>query len=612
LRGALLLAALLPACALWPGAAKSDTAAAAALHRLFADEWERGLREDPELAASVGDRRYNDRWPGIAPADFERRQATDRAVLQQLGAIDRGALTPGDQLNYDLFRDQYQRRVDGQRFRDFLMPLNHMAGVHRNFDLDQTLTFGTPKDYEDWLARMQQLGGFIDQHIALMRTGIEEHRVQACASLQRVPEQLQLQIVDTPDASPWFAPFRTPSGLGLDAPSTARLQDRARSVILATVVPAYRRLAEFFNREYLPACRTQPAAGALPDGPAYYAWLVRQRTTTELSPDQIHALGLHEVARIRALMEKAVHASGFDGSLEDFQKAMRDNTLPLTPAAQPYSFATPEACLTAYRALAKEVDPALVKLFRRMPRTPYGVYAVPRESAANSPGGFYQPPADDGSRGGAFYVNLHGTPWTTTPRFGMEALVLHETVPGHHFQIALAQELPNLPDFRRHSLSTAYIEGWGLYSESLGEALGFYRNPYTQYGRYTAEILRAARLVVDTGLHHLGWPRQQAIDYLVSVGAAPAQAINETDRYIAWPAQALAYKVGELKIQELRARAQEKLGARFDVKAFHDTVLGSGALPLETLERLVDEWIAASAEPDAESPGAEPAVMRPR
>jgi uncharacterized protein (DUF885 family) len=554
------------------------------LHQLFEEDWQRGLKDYPEYATFLGDPRYNDRWTDWSPAAIEARYAADRAVLEKLAKIPRARLAAADQVNYDLFKRQYQIAVEYQRFRPQELPVSPIGftGFGWATDMAQLQPFATAQDYERWVRRLEAYGTLVDQNIALMRLGMASGRVPPREPMKRLLAQLGGFAPEKAEDSPFHAPFKSmpPEIAAADA---ERLRARGQAAIRDVVNPAWQRFNAFYEKEYLPACRETIAAEDFPDGVALYALRVRDQTTTDLTPDRIHEIGLSEVARIRAEMEKVREQVKFKGDLAAFFKFLRSD--------KQFYFKSGQELLDAYRALAKKIDPQLVKLFGRMPRMPYGVEAVPELEAPNQTTAYYRSPAEDGSRAGMFFANLYKP--ETRPKWEMEALTVHEAVPGHHFQIALAQELGELPKFRRLGGYTAFVEGWGLYSESLGGELGLYQDPYSKFGQLTYEMWRAVRLVVDTGIHHKGWSRQQAIDYFAANAAkTPNDIAVEVDRYISWPGQALAYKIGELKIKELRARAREALGDRFDVRRFHDTVLGNGAVPLDVLEATVDAWIA--------------------
>ena len=552
------------------------------LHALFAAEWEYRLQHSPEFASDLGDYRWNDRWSNESLDEYAARHQHDQEVLVRLKKIDRASLTPADQLNYDLFQKNYERAIEGYKFRRFLVPLNQRGGIQTASELADSLRFDKVKDYEDWIARMRAFPVLMDQTIALMREGIKEHMVHPKVIMERVPGQIDKQIVSDPAQSPFYKPFqRWPSTVS--AADQQRLTQAAKQAIEQQVVPAYRKFKEFFVKEYLPACFDQVGAWQLPHGDEYYAFEVRRYTTTNLTPEQVHEIGLKEVARIRAEMDRVMQQTGFKGSRDDFFKFLRTDPQ--------FYYKTPAELFEAYQAIAKTVDPNLVKVFRTLPREPYGVEAIPDVAAPDTTAAYYRPGAADGSRAGTYFVNLYKP--ETRPKWEMLVLTLHESVPGHHLQIARAHELGDQPMFRRFGGYTAFVEGWGLYAESLGNDMGLYTDPYSKFGQLTYQMWRAVRLVVDTGMHAKHWTRDQAIKYFMdNAPKAELDIVNEIDRYIAWPGQALAYKIGELKIQELRARAHDQLGSSFDLKAFHDVVLGSGPLPLDILERNVDQWIA--------------------
>jgi uncharacterized protein (DUF885 family) len=557
------------------------------LHALFDREWEWTMRQNPVWASQTGDRRWNDRWPDVAPKAQEERAEHRRAVLKELEAIDRAQLNPTDQLNFDLFRRQQLDEIEEHEIGwNLLSVLNQRGGIQTEDELVDSLRFETLKDYEDFVKRLETFDGYAEQTIELMRQSIQRGRVQPRMIMQRVPAQIDKQIVEDPTTSKFYQPFRKFHASIAEA-DRERLSKAAAEAIAARVVPAYQQFKTFFETEYLPACLDSVGVWQLPQGSELYAKRVKYHTTTDLTPDQIHEIGLKEVARIRAEMERVKSQVGFSGSLDEFFRFLRTDPR--------FFYSSGEELLEAYRAMSKRIDPRLVKVFKTIPRMPYGVEPIPMAVAPDTTTAYYHGPAADGSRAGTYYVNLYKP--ETRPKWEMMALSLHEAVPGHHFQISRALELGEMPRFRRHGHFTAYIEGWGLYSEFLGEEMGLYDDdPYAKMGQLTYEMWRAVRLVVDTGIHQKRWTRDQAIDFFRS--NAPKSELditNEIDRYIVWPGQALAYKIGELKIKELRARATKELGERFDVKAFHDVVLDSGAVPLDVLERNVNDWIESQA-----------------
>ena len=558
------------------------------LHALFDAEWERRLREDPQLASQLGDHRYDDRWGDVSLAAQQRHNDEDQAALKAVRAIPQKSLSETDRLDAELFQQQLEDRLQSYHFHEYLRPVDHIYGLQSAQGIVELLPFETVQDYRNWIARLHGFGEYTDETIALMREGIAEKQVKPRAIMALVSAQIAAQIVEHPQDSPFYAPFRKfPDSL------TAEQQQQLRAAgaeeIAKVVVPAFRRFQAFFNIEYLPACQDSIAVTALPDGEAYYAYLIRHHTTTGLTPQQIHQIGLDEVKRIRGEMDAIIQQVGFKGSFEEFSTYLRSDPQ--------FYYKDPQALLTAYQALAKRIDGELPRLFDKLPRLPYGVRPIPDESAPYQTTAYYQPGSADGLRAGFYYVNLYKP--ETRPKWEMEALTAHEAVPGHHLQIALAQELKDLPDFRKFGDGyTAFHEGWALYAESLGDQLGLYRDPYSKYGQLAFEMWRACRLVVDTGMHAMGWSREQAIDYMVQNTPRARHDLEvEVDRYIAWPGQALAYKIGQMKITALRDKAKAALGDRFDIRAFHDVVLGDGDIPLDVLERKVDAWIEQSRKP---------------
>lgn len=560
--------------------------------RAFLDQaWQRELRDNPSLATYLGDRRYDDRWEDLRPEAVEARRAGDRDLLGQLQAIDRENLSAAAQLNHDLFRRYLEDRIEGQAFDQELMPMSQLEGLQLSAQLLDFVPFAEQKDYENWLARLQGFGDLVDQTIALMRRGIAEQRLRPRIVMRRVLPQVAAQVVPRAQDSPFYAPFlHYPDAVAPDVGTQLALAGQA--AITDVVVPAFRRLQAFLESEYLPACPENVfGLAGMPGSEPYYGWLIRHYTGTTLSPEEIHQIGLREVERLDRDLGDLMRKAGHHGSATAFAEKL---------SADPrYRHTDRARLLEAYRAVAKRIDPELPRLFGQLPRTPYGVREIPDFAAVSAPAAYYYPPAADGSRAGYFYANTLRP--ETRPGWMMEALVSHEAVPGHHLQIALANELQDLPEFRRFGLElTAFVEGWGLYAESLGGELGLYADAGSRFGQLTAEIWRAVRLVVDTGLHAKGWSRKMAREYFAEHAPRPAAEIEvEVDRYIASPGQALAYKIGELRFQDLRKRAHEKLGDRFDVRAFHDLVLGSGPLPLDLLEQQVDRWIETR-RPDGE------------
>jgi len=558
-------------------AAPSDEFAA-----LLAEHWEWHLSEHPVFASSLGDRRFNDRWPDSRLEAIEARQAAQRAWLRRLIAIDASQLQPEDQLSYDLLRRNLQYRVEGHRFKAHLMPVSHAGGVQNLESTAESIPLADARDYEQWLQRMAAIDTVLEQTGALLEEGRRSGRVQQRILMQRVPAQLSVQLVEEATDSPFYNAFANMPE-SVDAVDRERLQQSAREIIDDTVVPAYRRFDRYFTETYLPAARLTVGVSALPDGVEYYEYLARYFTTTAMTPDEIHRTGLSEVSRIKEEMQVIIEQLEFDGDFAAFLHYLRTDPQ--------FYFDSPEALYDAYLAICKRIDPQLVTLFGLLPRTPYGLRPIPENIAPDTTTAYYSPPAADGSRAGYYYVNLYRP--EVRPKYEMQVLSVHEAVPGHHLQLALQMELRNLPDFRRFSHFTAFVEGWALYSESLGYDLGLYQDPFARFGALTYEMWRAVRLVVDTGLHYKGWTRQQAIDFFKSNAAKTEfDIVNEIDRYLATPGQALAYKIGQMKMLELRARAEQTLGDDFDVRTFHDALLGAGSLPLQVLETRMDRWLS--------------------
>jgi uncharacterized protein (DUF885 family) len=553
------------------------------LQTLLRDEWEWRLREFPTYATYVGDRRYDDRLEEMSLDAIERRKGERRALLDRALAIDPAALAEDDRLNYDLILGELRLEIDGHRFPSELLAVNQMSGVHQELaELALFAPRGRAEDFHNFVGRIRDYPRLVGETIELLRAGISKGIVQPKVPLGQVPEAIGAQIAEEPEQSPvWQAMFaEMPESIG--QAEREEIRSAARSA-LRDVAPSLRRLLEFWNDEYYPRTRESIALAELPDGRAWYAYKVREMTTTELTPDEIHEIGLAEVTRIEREMEAIREEVGFEGDLEQFFDHLRSDPR--------FFFREKSDLLVAYRDIAKRLDPELPRLFRTLPRLPYGVAAVPEYSEKSQPTAYYMPGSPEAGRPGIFYANTYDL--TARPRWEMEALTAHEAVPGHHLQIALAQEMEDVPEFRKWASYTAFIEGWGLYSESLGSELGLYRDPYSRFGCLTYEMWRAIRLVVDTGIHSKGWSREQAIDFFrTHAGKADHDISVEVDRYIVWPGQALAYKIGQLKIRELRVRAEAELGAAFDIRAFHDIALLAGPVPLSYLEKRVGEWVA--------------------
>lgn len=564
-----------------PAAAAPERVTGKALHTLFEAEWEWSMKEDPVNASRLGDKRYGHLWQDLSEEAFARRHAHDAALLERLDNFDIGDLSPVDRDHYRLFRKRVADAVDTYRYGLHLLPVNQRGGIQTLDYLTDILSFDTVKDYEDWIARLRSFPLLADQHIELMRAGVLRGIVHPQVVLERIPEQIDAQIVSIPEASLLFKPLNNIPA-AWPAATQERLKSEAARAIAEDVVPAYKKFRSYFIERYLSAGPGKVGIWQFPEGKDAYAFLARKHTSTALTPSEIHELGKREVRRIREEMKRIMKEAGHRGGLDSFMEFLRTDPR--------FYFDNPEDLLAGYREIAKRIDPEVVKLFGRLPRAPYGVVPIPDHVAPHTTTAYYWGPSADGRRAGLYYVNLYKP--ESRPKYEMEVLTVHEAVPGHHLQIALGMELDDLPHFRRFGGYTAFVEGWGLYAESLGGELGLYRDPYSEFGRLTYEMWRAVRLVVDTGIHHYGWPREKAINYFRKNCAKTEQDIvNEIDRYIIMPGQALAYKIGELKIKELRARAERELGEKFDIREFHDAVLGRGAVTLDVLETGIAAWI---------------------
>ena len=565
-------------------ASRGQAPEAQRLHELFKTDWAYTMAVYPEYATYVGYSDGDTRWTDLKREAIARRKHLAGRSLPVLATIDRAQLSAADRVNYDLFKRQTEEEVEGARFPTELLQINQMAGIQQDAaQLFSVMPGGTPAQLENELARLQALPAVVDNVIALLSDGLGRGITPPQITLRDVPQQVLNQIPDEPLKSPLLQGFA-------DLPPTVsgeeglRLRAAAAKTYVMEVRPAYQRLHTFLTGKYLPGARATIAATDLPDGKAWYAWRIKTYTSTDLTAQQIHDIGLAEVKRIRAEMEHVKTQTGFKGSLAEFFTHLRTDPK--------FFFTDKEELLRVYRDIAKRADPQLMKLFKTLPRTPYGVIPVPAYAEKSQTTAYYNGGSQESGRPGYFYANTYAL--ETRPKWEMEPLTLHEAVPGHHLQISLAQEMGELPEFRRYGGYTAFVEGWGLYSESLGEEMGFYTDPYAKFGQLTYEMWRAVRLVVDTGMHALGWSREQAIEYFKdNAGKSEHDIVVEIDRYIVWPGQALAYKLGELKIKELRAYATKELGQKFDVRLFHDEVLKDGAVPLSVLETKVKDWVAA-------------------
>jgi len=563
---------------------------------LASEHWEWYARDAPETAALLGDTRFNDRLTDLSPEAVQARKAHWADLLKQLRSFDPTQLTLQNRVSLQVLTTiaANRTRVDGffaglpfgagELSQMGWSPVTPMYGPQLLLPrLAKSAPFRTVADYDAYLKRLGAIPRLLGQQQQLMRAAIDAGWVQPAEAIQRVPDQLEAQIVADVAQSPLYVPFlKFPADFG--EADQKRLTESAHKVLSEQVIPAFRDLKQFYESTYLPAAARRKGLGVskLPGGADYYQALITSSTTTTMSAKEIHEIGLREVARIRAEMESVIARTGFKGSRAEFVRFLHDSPQ--------FYYDNPDDMLAGYRDIAKRADAELPKLFAELPRLPYGIRAMPAYEGDNAE--HYVPGSADGSRAGFFEANTNHL--RTRPKYRMEVLLLHEAVPGHHLQIARAQELKDLPDFRRFAFFIVYAEGWALYAESLGGEMGFYADPYSKFGQLSAEMMRACRLVVDTGLHAFGWTRDRAILYMIDNAALNEDfAKAEVDRYIVWPGQALGYKIGELKIKALRAKAKAALGDRFDIRRFNNAVIDDGPLPLDVLESRIDEWIAA-------------------
>ncbi len=553
------------------------------LDRIIEDHWAWTLEQNPTFATSVGVRDHDDRLGDPSLAAIDASIEAEKKFLGRLEAISRDGLSEEDRLNYDLLALDLSNDIEGAKFGGKYLAITNRAGPHTFLmGLPDDLPFFTKADYESYVTRLGAAPAYIDAVIARLQAGVGAGWTQPCAPMEGYEKTIRFHLVEKPGDSALMRPFAAKPATIADK-DWSRLKSAAETAISSAVLPSLTTFADFYEQTYKPACRQDIGASTFPDGADYYAYRARLFTTTDMSPAQIHTLGLKEVARIRKEMATVIKSAKFEGDFKAFQDFLRTD---------PRFYAKSPAELMEKNAIvAKRIDGELPRLFTRLPRMPYTLKEIPADVAEGTTTAYYEQPAGDGSRAGVYRVNT--AKLETRPFYEIEALTLHEAVPGHHFQIALAQEL-DLPEFRRFGGFTAFVEGWGLYAESLGLDVGFYADPYSNFGRLSYEMWRACRLVVDTGMHSKGWTREQAIDYMKANTALSEHNIKaEVDRYIAWPGQALAYKIGQLKFRELRTRAEKALGPRFDLRRFHDALLEDGALPLSLVDAKIDRWIAA-------------------
>jgi uncharacterized protein (DUF885 family) len=570
-------------------AASAFAAPADDLHALIGEYWANEIEEDPFFATGAGVHDENDRVPAVAPEDYARRAEASAAFLARLRAIDGDALGANDRLNAEVLDFILSHKVALAAFDEWRIPFVSDSGFHTEFNvIASTTPFRNEKDYEDYLARLRAFPAFLDQHMDNMRAGLSAGFTQPKAVLENALASFDAQVRDEAEDHPLYAPFEAmPDRISRRRQNA--LREEGKRALSEDVIPAFARLAAFMKDDYLSGARESLGASSLPDGAAYYEALVRYYTSLDdVTADDIHALGLKEVARIRGEMKAVLKDAAFEGDLDAFMEYLRTD--------EQFYAKTPEQLLARAARIAKDIDGRLPGFFGKLPRQPYSVEPVPDDIAPNYTTGRYVGAPADAKRGGQYWVNTYGL--DKRPLYELPALTLHEAVPGHHLQSALALEIDNAPEFRKEFYPHAFGEGWGLYAEKLGVEMGVYATPYEHFGRLSYEMWRACRLVIDTGIHTKGWTREQAIDFLAANTALSLHNVRtEVDRYISWPGQALSYKMGELTIWELRAKAEKELGDRFDIRAFHDALLADGGLPLETLRRRVDGYIEEAKAP---------------
>jgi uncharacterized protein (DUF885 family) len=554
-----------------------------ALHSLFHDYWEQNLKREPEFASTIGDKRYNDQVSDYSVKAINDWLATEQEYLMKLAAIDPTGVSDQDRVSQELLIRRLTDDQEAAEFKDWEMPVNQMGGIYATYpQLVAQLSFTTAKDYDDWIARLHAIPKAFDQVTANMSIGIDDKRVPPKYLLEKTLEQVKQLANQKPEDSPLALPLKKfPASISVEEQN--RIKTEMLAAITKEVLPAYTRFARFLEVAYIPAGRADPGITSLPDGAKYYQYLIHHTTTTNLTADQIHQIGLDEVKKDEAEMLAIAQKLGFQ-DLKSFQASLKAN--PKLKAT------SREQLLDAYRGYLGPMQAKLPQLFGHLPKAPFEVVPVPDFLEKTSAPAYYQAGTPDGSRPGRLFIDTYNP--TDRDLYQVEEIAYHEGLPGHHLQISIARELQGVPDFRKFGGYTAFAEGWGLYAERLGKDVGFYQDPYSDYGRLQGDIWRAIRLVVDTGVHSQHWTRQQMVDYFHDHSAIDETSIqSEVDRYIAWPSQALAYKIGQLKILELRDRAKKELGPKFDIRAFHDQVIDSGSLPLDVLDERITAWIAS-------------------
>jgi len=546
----------------------------------LAAQWDEDLKDSPIFASLLGDKRFNQ---DITPNDkeyYQNRISILEEKKQKLKAFDFNKLNSDNKLNYKLLNLNLDNSIEASSYPSYYMSLNQRGGVQSYYETGDRLVYSSKTDYEDWLVRLSKYSENINNTTNNLKEGLSKGYTQPKLVTRQVITQIDNLLNNDIDSHPYLKIFLSANDEYFINDEKNQLIDDAKELISNKIIPAYQELNEFLKNEYLPKSRDSIGLDGVPDGKKWYEYVARYHTTTNLTPDEIHEIGLSEVSRIRSEMEEIINDLKWDGDFKSFLNYLRTSPR--------FYYDNGEDLLNAYLIMAKKIDPLLPKIFKVFPRAPYGVIPIPDESAPFTTTAYYNGPAK--GRPGYFYANLYKP--ESRPKYEIPVLTVHEAVPGHHFQISLAQELENVPTFRRYLSFTAFVEGWGLYSEELGEFMGIYEDPYDKFGQLTYDMWRAIRLVVDTGMHYKGWSRDDAINlFLENTAKSQLDIENEVDRYIAWPGQALAYKIGQLKILELRLKSEKMLGDKYDIKDFHHEILKRGSVPLDILEDYINEWI---------------------
>jgi len=544
------------------------------------NDWQKNLDENPLFASYVGDKRSNDKINSNSINQFNEERQSEIDSLNQLYEIDQSKLNEENKLNFKLKEFGLKSNIGLTDFPIYYLRLNQRGGIQSFYETGNRLVYNSKDDYVDWLSRLKQFPANIINSLEINKEGLSKGITQPKLITEGVVTQIDAILNSDIEDNPYLKVFLEADESIINIDEKEQLIEEAKNLIISEINPAYEELNSFLKNEYLSKSRDSIGIGDVPGGKEHYEYLAKYFTTTNLTPDEIHQIGLDEIERIRTEMNEIIKQVNWDGDFNSFLNYLRTSPR--------FYYDNSEDLFNAYLIMSKTIDPLLTKIFKVFPRAPYGVIPIPDESAPFTTTAYYNSPSP--GRPGYFYANLYKP--ESRPKYEIPVLTVHEAVPGHHFQISIAQELENVPSFRKYQGITAFVEGWGLYSEELGEFMGIYDDPYDKFGQLTYDMWRAIRLVVDTGMHYKGWSRDEAVNLFIENSAKSILDINnEVDRYIAWPGQALAYKIGQLKILELRNKAENLLGEKYDIKDFHHEVLKRGSLPLDLLEYYIDEWI---------------------